>query len=74
MQGDCMAHSHHLVTLGVEGVVALGHPFRSSPEWGVQGLLWILPLALSMGSKVLFFTVVLSREQPDSAWLACVSW
>lgn len=33
----------------------------SSPEWGVQGLSWILPLALSMGSEVLFFTVVLAR-------------
>lgn len=46
--------------------VALGNPSYSSPGWGAQGLLWLLPPALSMGSEVLFFTVVLSWGQPKT--------
>lgn len=44
------------------------------PEWGVQGLSWSLPLALSMGSEVLFFTVVLARGSPTLPGWQCVSW
>lgn len=52
---------------GVERVRAiLGSPLCFSPEWRVQGLWWILPLALSMGLEVLLFTVVLSWGQPET--------
>ena len=44
----------------------LGSPLCFSPEWGVQGLWWILPLALSMVLEVLFFTVVLSWGRPET--------
>lgn len=55
--GSQSPHNHHLVWRERAG---LGSPLCFSPEWGVQGLWWILPLALSMGLEVLFFTVVLS--------------
>lgn len=66
MQGDGMVrspHNHHLVWRERAG---LGSPLCFSPESGVQGLWWILPLALSMGLEVLFFTVVLSWGQPET--------
>lgn len=56
-------HNHHLAWREWAG---LDSPLCFSPEWGVQGLWWILPLALSMGLEVLFFTVVLSWGQPET--------
>lgn len=61
-------HNHHLATPDIERWVAPNNPLCSSPKWGIQGL---LP---SAGDVKCFFTVVLSWEQPDSAWLARVSW
>lgn len=56
-------HNHHLAWREWAG---LGSPLCFSPEWGVQGLWWILPLAVSMGLEVLFFTVVLSWGQSET--------
>lgn len=44
----------------------LGSPLCFSPAWVVQGLWWILPLALCIGLEVLLFTVVLSWGQPET--------
>lgn len=67
MQGDAWfaqsPHNHHLAWRERAG---LDSPLCFSPERGVQGLWWILPLALSMGLEVLFFTVVLSWGQPET--------
>lgn len=60
-------HNYHLGdTWHNETGVALENPLYFSPGWGAQGLLWLLPPALSMGSEVLFFTVVLSWGQPKT--------
>lgn len=68
MQGDdkaCPISSQSPPVMWREWV-ALGNPLCSTLEWGVQGLWWSLPLALSMGLEVFFFTAVLSWGQPET--------
>jgi hypothetical protein len=54
------------VTIGRREWGGTGQSSCSSPGWGAQGLLWLLPPALGTGSEVLFFTVVLSWGQPKT--------
>lgn len=54
---------YHLAWGELDGT---GNSLRSFPWRGAQGLWWLLSAALSMGSGVLFLTVVLSWRQPKT--------
>lgn len=59
--GSVQAFYNHYLgnTWRGENGVSLSNPLCSSPGWGAQGLLWLLPPPLVMGSGVLFTVFLL---------------
>lgn len=57
-------HSHHLVPHGLERMGWQWQPFMFFPIVGSSRPPWLLSPALSMGSRVLFLTMVLSWDSP----------
>lgn len=67
-------HNHYLVTLGVKKMGGTRQPCMLFPRVGSSRPLVDSAPCPQHGMRSALFTVVLPRGQPETAWLARVSW